>query len=110
MTYKTIDISEDVYKKLKGKKKDNETISDVIERILDIRVEPKKDIRKAFGLWKDLPKEILEIMKSAHKEMREEVNRRFIEEATYIPKSMFGIDKDKLKKFNNDDRLEFRKY
>lgn len=33
-----------------------------------------------------------------------------IEEALDLPKSMFGIDKDKLKKFNRDDRLEFRKY
>ena len=78
MTHKTIDISEEVYKKLKEKKKDNESISDVIERILGIRTEPRKDIRKAFGLWKDLPKEILEIMESAHKEMREDFNRRFL--------------------------------
>lgn len=33
-----------------------------------------------------------------------------IEEAIDIPKSMFGIDKGKLKKFNREDRLEFRKY
>ncbi len=77
MTHKTIDISEKVYTKLKENKKANESISDVIERILDVKAEPKKDIRKAFGLWKDLPKEILEIMKSTHKEMREEINQRF---------------------------------
>jgi len=77
MTHKTIDISEDVYNRLNEKKKDNETISDVIERIMGIKEEPKKDIRKAFGLWKDLPKELLEIMKSAHKEMREEIKQKF---------------------------------
>jgi len=77
MTYVTIDVSEDVYKKLEEKKKDNETISDVIERILCIPKE-SKGISEFFGLWKDLPKEILEIMKSAHKEMREEINRRFL--------------------------------
>jgi len=77
MTYVTIDVSEDVYKKLEEKKKDNETISDVIERILGIPKE-LKGISEFFGLWKDLPKEILEIMKSAHKEMREEINRRFL--------------------------------
>jgi predicted CopG family antitoxin len=77
MTHITIDISEEVYKKLEEKKKDNETISNVIERVLDLRDESKKDIRKAFGLWKDLPKEILEIMETAHKEMREEIKRRF---------------------------------
>lgn len=78
MTHKTIDISENVYNRLNEKKKDNETISDVIERIMGgAKEEPKKDIRKAFGLWKDLPKELLEIMKSAHKEMRDDFNRRF---------------------------------
>jgi len=77
MTYVTIDVSEDVYKKLEEKKKDNETISDVIERILCSPTE-SKGISEFFGLWKDLPKEILEIMKSAHKEMREEINRRFL--------------------------------
>ena len=35
---------------------------------------------------------------------------RLIEEAIDLPKSMFGIDKSKLKKFNRNDRLEFRKY
>ncbi|TFG23437.1 MAG: hypothetical protein EU529_07420 [Promethearchaeota archaeon] len=77
MTHNTIDISEEVYNKLNEKKKDNETISDFIERILDIKAEPKKDIRKAFGLWKDLPQELLEIMKFTHKVMRKEINRRF---------------------------------
>ncbi|MHA1729885.1 MAG: hypothetical protein ACTSWY_14320 [Promethearchaeota archaeon] len=33
-----------------------------------------------------------------------------IEEAMNIPNSMFGIDKGKLKHFNNEDRFEFRKY
>ena len=63
----------------KEKQQEDETISDVIERILNISLEkvPKKDIRKAFGLWKDMPADLLEIMKSAHREMREEVNRRF---------------------------------
>ena len=34
---------------------------------------------------------------------------KLIEEAIDIPKSMFGIDKGKLKKFSEEDRLEFRK-
>lgn len=33
-----------------------------------------------------------------------------IEEAMDIPKTMFGIDKGKLKKFSKEDRLEFRNY
>jgi len=76
MTYKTIDISEEAYKKLKEKKKGNETISNVIERVLGITKE-SKGISEFFGIWKDLPKEILEIMESAHKEMREEINKKF---------------------------------
>ncbi len=35
---------------------------------------------------------------------------KLIEDASDIPKSMFGIDKGKLKKINEDDRLEFRNY
>ena len=58
MTYKTINISEEVYKKL-GITKESKGISEF------------------FGIWKDLPKEILEIMESAHKEMREEINKKF---------------------------------
>ncbi|TFG01641.1 MAG: hypothetical protein EU542_06620 [Promethearchaeota archaeon] len=77
MTHKTIDVSEEVYNKLIEKKRDKESISDVIKRILNFREEPKKDISKVFGLWKNLPEEILEIMKLAHKEMREDINRRF---------------------------------
>ena len=33
-----------------------------------------------------------------------------IEEANDLPKSMFGIDKGKLKRFNKSDRVDFRKY
>ncbi len=39
----------------------------------------------------------------------DELINNLIEEATNLPKSMFGKDKGKLKKFNKDDRLEFRK-
>ncbi|MHA1489261.1 MAG: hypothetical protein ACTSRI_06365 [Promethearchaeota archaeon] len=40
----------------------------------------------------------------------DELINKLIEEAIDIPKSMFGIDKGKLKEFNKEDRLEFRKY
>ncbi len=76
MTHKTIDISEEVYIKLREKKKDNENISDVIERMLGI-TKVSKGISEFFGIWKDLPKEIFEIMETAHKEMREEIDKRF---------------------------------
>ncbi|TFG23432.1 MAG: hypothetical protein EU529_07395 [Promethearchaeota archaeon] len=76
MTYKTIDISEEVYNRLNEKKKKNESISDVIERMLGITKE-SKGISEFFGIWKDLPKEYFEIMEEAHKEMRREINKRF---------------------------------
>lgn len=38
----------------------------------------------------------------------DELINRLIEEALDIPKSMFGIDKGKLKKFSEENRLEFR--
>jgi len=40
----------------------------------------------------------------------DELINTLIEEAMDIPKTMFGIDKGKLKKFNKEDRLEFRNY
>ena len=40
----------------------------------------------------------------------DELLNELIEEVMNIPKSMFGIDKGKLKKFSKEDRLEFRNY
>jgi len=52
------------------------TKSNVIARILNIQIEPQ-NIKKFFGLWKNLPKEYFKIMESDRKELREDVNRRF---------------------------------
>ena len=38
----------------------------------------------------------------------DELLNKLIEIVHDIPESMFGIDKDKLSKFNESDRLEFR--
>ena len=76
MTSKTIDIDEELYTKLEEKRKEKESISEVIERLLGEKKD-KKDIKRAFGLWKDIPREIINIMESAHEELRQDINRRF---------------------------------
>ena len=76
MTLKTIKIDEALYKKLLERKRENESMSDVIARILNIHIEPQ-DIKKFFGLWKKLPEEYFKIMESDQRELREDVNRRF---------------------------------
>jgi predicted CopG family antitoxin len=76
MTLKTIKIDETIYKKLLDRKRENESISDVIARILNIQIEPQ-NIKKFFGLWKNLPEEYFKIMESDRKELREDFNRRF---------------------------------
>ena len=77
MAQKTIRISEEVYEKLKKIRMENESISDVINRVLEAKIEPSKDIRKAHGLWKDLPEEVIKIMQTAHRELRDEINKKF---------------------------------
>ncbi len=76
MTLKTIKISERIYKKLLEGKKDKESISEFLERLLDVK-EQSKDINKSFGIWKDLPAEYFEIIESDIKEIREGINQRF---------------------------------
>ena len=68
MTSKTIKINERIYKKLLNSKKDEESISEFLERLLDIK-EQSKDINKSFGIWKDLPAEYFEIIESDIKEI-----------------------------------------
>jgi len=76
MPLKAIKISERIYKKLLDSKKDEESISEFLERLLNIK-EQSKDINKSFGIWKDLPTEYFEIIKSDIKEIREGINQRF---------------------------------
>ncbi|MHA1659583.1 MAG: antitoxin VapB family protein [Promethearchaeota archaeon] len=76
MTSKTIDIDEKIYIKLIEKRKEKESISDVIERLLGEKKD-RKDIKRAIGLWKDIPGEIKNIIESANEELRQEINQRF---------------------------------
>ena len=77
MTSKTIEIDEETYKKLLKKKKNNETISEVIDKLLGQENKDKSNLREFFGRWKDLPKDYFEIMEMAHKELRNDINKRF---------------------------------
>ena len=76
MTLKTIKIDEVIYNKLLERKREHESIADVIARILNIQIEPQ-NIKKFFGLWKSLPEEYLKIMEADQKELREDINRTF---------------------------------
>ena len=77
MTLKTIKIDEELYKKLLERKNESESISDVIARMLNIHIKPQ-NITKFFGLWRRLPEEYLKIMEADRKELREDVNGRFM--------------------------------
>lgn len=76
MTLKNVKIDETLYKELLERKKEDETISDVIGRMLHSKRKPH-NIKKVVGLWKDIPKDYLEIMEADRKELREKINRRF---------------------------------
>jgi len=77
MTSKTIEIDEETYNKLLKKKKKNETISEVIDQLLGHEKKEKSNLRAFFGRWKDLPKDYFGIMEVAHKELRNDINKRF---------------------------------
>ena len=76
MTLNTIKIDEVIYNKLLERKREHESIADVIARILNIQIEPQ-NIKNFFGLWKSLPEEYLKIMEADQKELREDINRSF---------------------------------
>ena len=75
MTLKKIKIDESLYKILLDRKKEHESISDVIARILHV---PKgaRDIEKLFGLWKKIPEEYFKRMEKDRDELRKEINKR----------------------------------
>ncbi len=52
MAYKTISISDDVYKLLKDARRDEESFSDVIRRLLK---KDKTELSEYFGALKDNP-------------------------------------------------------
>ena len=77
MTSKTIEIDEKTYERLLRKKKNNETISEVIDKLLGYKKKEKNNLKPFFGRWKDLPTEYFNIMENAHYELRKDINKRF---------------------------------
>lgn len=76
MTSKQISIREEVYERLYSQKKENESFSDVIIRLLDNQSNFQK-IELCFGLSKDLPDEIVDKFRESSKEMRKKFKGRF---------------------------------
>lgn len=77
MVSKQISIRKDIYDRLKNQKKEKESFSDVIKRLLDNQSN-FEEIKNCFGLSKDLPNEIIDEFKQASKEMREMIKNRVI--------------------------------
>lgn len=76
MPSKNISIKKEIYHKLELFKKENESFSGVIDRLICKSLEDR-DINKCFGLWKDLTNnEIIEI-KSHNQNMRKKFAERF---------------------------------
>lgn len=62
MVSKQISIRKEIYDRLKSQKKENESFSDVIKRLLDNQSN-FEEIKSCFGLSKDLPDEIIDEFK-----------------------------------------------
>lgn len=75
MVSKQISIRKEIYDRLKSQKKEDESFSDVIKRLLNNQSN-FEEIKNCFGLSKDLPDEIIDEFKQASKEMREMIKNR----------------------------------
>jgi len=76
MTSKMITIRQEVYDRLNRMKKDKESFSDVISRLLDAQ---KKDPLQHFGIGKDLPEDELDEFERCITIAREQSRNRQIE-------------------------------
>lgn len=68
MATKTIRISEEMYERLKARKRADESFTDVIERLTD----DNPDIYAGFGAWKGTDKP--EAMREAHESLNENLD------------------------------------
>ena len=71
MPTKTIRVSEDVYERLKARKREDESFTDLLERI----VEDDRDIYAGFGAWEDAAEEMRETHEKMNEEMEENVRK-----------------------------------
>ncbi len=76
MEWKTVSITPETYEALLKQKRKEESISDVIARLIGMKKE-FTDYEQIFGRWKDLPSEYLEIMEAAGRDLRKDFQRRF---------------------------------
>ncbi len=80
MASKNISIRLDLYKKLEKLKEQNESFSDLIERLLNegLKGSPSR-LMKHFGAWEDLPEDFDQITKKFRKSMNENIDARLKE-------------------------------
>jgi predicted CopG family antitoxin len=68
MATKTIRISEEVYERLEARKREGESFTDVIERLLD----DNPDFYAGFGAWEGTDKP--EAMREAHESLNRDLD------------------------------------
>lgn len=71
MPTKTIRVSEDVYDRLKARKRDDESFTDLLDRLVD----EERDIYAGFGAWEDAAEEMEETHERMNEEMEEDVEK-----------------------------------
>jgi predicted CopG family antitoxin len=76
MTTARVPISKDVIARLMRKKRQGETISDVIGRLIGEDEPKEQDIMQFFGRWKDLPEEVFDVFRESGIEIRKEFLKR----------------------------------
>jgi predicted CopG family antitoxin len=68
MGTKTIRVSEEIYERLEARKRDDESFTDLLERLTD----EERDIYAGFGAWAD--SDATEKMREAHERLNEDVD------------------------------------
>jgi predicted CopG family antitoxin len=71
MPTKTIRVSEEVYDRLKTRKRDDESFTDLLDRL----VEQERDIYAGFGAWEEAAEEMEKTHERMNEEMEEEVEK-----------------------------------
>lgn len=68
MTTKTIGVREEVYERLSAEKREDESFSDTINRLVE---DAQSDWRKSFGKLEDGGEELEEVMKKQREDLSE---------------------------------------
>jgi predicted CopG family antitoxin len=68
MGTKTIRVSEEIYERLEARKREDESFTDLLERLTD----EERDIYAGFGAWAD--SDATEKMREAHERLNEDVD------------------------------------